>query len=77
MSLAVGKNLLGTQRVINQWGEQQKGWTKFLKFSGGKQREGGGGWETSIFDLNFVRGKTLEETMKSPHFQSLIVKLQS
>ena len=79
MSLAVGKNLLGTQRVINQWGEQQKGWTKFLKFSRGKQR---GGWETSIFDLNFVRGKTLEETMKSPHFQGVtllgaLVKLNS
>ena len=58
MSLAVGKNLLGTQRVINQWGEQQKGWTKFLKFSGGKQR-GGGGLGNINFWLKFCAGKNL------------------
>ena len=50
----------GNLNTINQWEEPQKGgWgTEFLKFSGGKQKGG-----TSIFDLNLVRGKTLEETM--------------
>ena len=40
-------------------GEAQKGrGTKFLKFSGGKQKAGG-----MIFYLNLVWGKTLEETI--------------
>ena len=36
-----------------------KGGTKFLEFSGGKQKREG----KTIFDLFLVGGKTLEETM--------------
>ena len=46
--------------IINQsmGGTTKKGGTKFLKFNGRKQKR----WIT-IFDLNLVRGKTLEEIM--------------
>ena len=42
----------GNLNIINQQGEPQKGGTKFLKFSRGKQN----GWDT-IFDLNLVGGR--------------------
>ena len=43
----------GNLNIINQQGEPQKGGTKFLKFSRGKQN----GWDT-IFDLNLVGRKS-------------------
>ena len=50
----------GNLNIINQWGEPRgKGGTKFLEFSGGKQKREG----KTIFDLFLVGGKTLEETM--------------
>ena len=54
----------GNFNIINQRGKPQKGGgtkfgrTKFLKFSGR-------GGSNTIFDLNLVGGKTLEETMSS------------
>ena len=40
------------------WGNHKKGWTKFLKLSGGKQKG-----KNMIFDSNLVGRKTLEVTM--------------
>ena len=49
----------GKFEYYKSMGEVQKGrGTKFLKFSGGKQKAGG-----MIFYLNLVWGKTLEETI--------------
>ena len=42
------------------WGDHKKRGTKFLKLSGGKQKE-----KNLIFDLKLVGRKTLEETMIS------------
>ena len=44
--------------IINQWGNHKKGGTKFLKFSGRKQKRG-----DTIFDLTSVGEETLAETM--------------
>ena len=49
---------VGNLNIINQWGEPQKGRTKFWNFSRGKQKEG-----NTIFDSNLVGWKILEETM--------------
>ena len=49
---------VGNLNIINQWGEPQKGGTKFWHFFGGKQER----WNT-IFDSNLVGWKILEETM--------------
>ena len=51
----------GNLNIINQQGEPQKGGTKFLKFSRGKQLEKGERGDTT-FDLNLVR-RSLGGTM--------------
>ena len=45
--------------IINLWGEPPKRGTKFIKFSGGKQREGGG----TLFDIYLGLGEPWGKTM--------------
>ena len=49
---------VGNLNIINQWGEPQKGGTKFWNFRVGEAKGG-----NTIFDSNLVGWKILEETM--------------
>ena len=44
--------------IINQWGEPQKGGNQIFKVQWGKEK-----WGIKVFDLNLVRGETMEETV--------------
>ena len=46
----------GNLNSVKQWGEPQKGGTKFWNFSEGKQKRG-----DTIFESNLVGGKILED----------------
>ena len=48
----------GNLNIINQWGEPQKGVGQIFKVQWGEAKGG-----ITIFDLNLVGGKTLEETI--------------
>ena len=50
--------MAGNLNIINQWGEPQKGGNQIFKVQWGKQK-----WGIKVFDLNLVRGETMEETV--------------
>ena len=50
----------GDLNVINQWGEPEKGVDQIFKVQWAEAKGAGG---ITIFDLNLVGGKILEETM--------------